>query len=241
MIRGDVFLDSVPSSTEGQANQQLLGQLTALGVDSIHIRRGVELEEFLAVAEFLWQFSGSGDGVAAAARRAQRPAHQPRQADPARHPLAHAAVARCADDAARPGLRGVDPPRAADVRGHRRRQADRRRDGARPGAGADPQGRAQQRRARTDPRRQAVREPHLLPLGERVGAQPAARQAGRAGRGDAGRAGRSRAAARRRQDADSAGDRQEGRARSTSTNGRRSSRTRRSAPRSSCRRRACIR
>jgi putative nucleotidyltransferase with HDIG domain len=64
MIRGDVFLDSRPTSTEGQANQQLLNQLTALGVDSIHITRGVELEEFLAVAEFLWQFSGSGDSVA---------------------------------------------------------------------------------------------------------------------------------------------------------------------------------
>jgi putative nucleotidyltransferase with HDIG domain len=64
VIRGDVFLDSVPSSTEGQANQQLLAQLTALGVDSIHIRRGVALDEFLAVAEFLWQFGGSGDSVA---------------------------------------------------------------------------------------------------------------------------------------------------------------------------------
>ena len=64
VIRGDVFLDSVPSSTEGQANQQLLTQLTALGVDSIHITRGVELEEFLAVAEFLWQYSGSSDSVA---------------------------------------------------------------------------------------------------------------------------------------------------------------------------------
>ena len=64
VIRGDVFLDSVPSSIDGQANQQLLGQLTALGIDSIHIRRGVELEEFLAVAEFLWQFNGASDGVA---------------------------------------------------------------------------------------------------------------------------------------------------------------------------------
>ena len=64
MIRGDVFLDSVPSSTEGQANHQLLNQLTALGVDSIHITRGVELEEFLAVAEFLWQYSGSSDSEA---------------------------------------------------------------------------------------------------------------------------------------------------------------------------------
>jgi putative nucleotidyltransferase with HDIG domain len=65
VIRGDVFLDSVPTSTEGQANLQLLEQLTALGIDSIHITRGVELEEFLAVAEFLWQFSGAGDSVAA--------------------------------------------------------------------------------------------------------------------------------------------------------------------------------
>src|SRR6185436_2852132 len=64
VIRGDVFLDSVPTSIEGQANQQLLNQLTSLGVDSIHITRGVELDEFLAVAEFLWQFSGSGDSVA---------------------------------------------------------------------------------------------------------------------------------------------------------------------------------
>ena len=65
VIRGDVFLDSVPSSTEGQANHQLLNQLTALGVDSIHITRGVELEEFLAVAEFLWQYSGTSDSVTA--------------------------------------------------------------------------------------------------------------------------------------------------------------------------------
>ena len=53
VIRGDVFLDSVPTSTEGQANQQLLNQLTALGVDSIHITVGVVLEELLGVAEFL--------------------------------------------------------------------------------------------------------------------------------------------------------------------------------------------
>src|SRR5688572_3306621 len=40
VIRGDVFLDSVPTSIEGHANQQLLNQLTVLGVDSIHITRG---------------------------------------------------------------------------------------------------------------------------------------------------------------------------------------------------------
>jgi putative nucleotidyltransferase with HDIG domain len=63
VIRGDVFLDSVASSSDGQANQQLVNQLTSLGVDSIHIHEGVELDEFLIVAEFLWQYSGAGASV----------------------------------------------------------------------------------------------------------------------------------------------------------------------------------
>ena len=39
VIRGDVFLDGVASNSENQANQQLLTQLSALGIDSIHILR----------------------------------------------------------------------------------------------------------------------------------------------------------------------------------------------------------
>lgn len=64
VIRGDVFLDGVASTSEHQANQQLLAQLAALGVDSIHIHEGVQREELLAVAEFLWQYAASGDSVA---------------------------------------------------------------------------------------------------------------------------------------------------------------------------------
>ena len=87
-------------------------------------------------------------------------------------------------------------------------------DRARPRAAADPQGRAQQRRAGPDSGGQAVREPDLLPFGERRDAEPAARQADRARRTGHGGAGRSGAAARHRQDADSARDREEaGRAR----------------------------
>ena len=101
VIRGDVFLDSVPSSTEGQANQQLLDQLTALGVDSIHITprrraRGVPRRRRVPLAV---QRIGRQRGRAA--RVAQRPTHQPGQADSARHALARAAVARRADGAAR--------------------------------------------------------------------------------------------------------------------------------------------
>ena len=69
VIRGDVFLDGVASNSEHQANQQLLSQLSALGVDSIHIHEGVQREELLAVAEFLWQYTESSDSMA---RRACR-------------------------------------------------------------------------------------------------------------------------------------------------------------------------
>jgi putative nucleotidyltransferase with HDIG domain len=73
VIRGDVFLDGVASESEGQASQQLLSQLTALGIDSIHIHEGVQRDEMLAVAEFLWQYTESGESMAAqlAARNVQ--------------------------------------------------------------------------------------------------------------------------------------------------------------------------
>src|SRR6185503_10645507 len=64
VIRGDVFLDSVASTNDHVANQQLLSQLSALGIDSIHIHDGVQRDELLAVAEFLWQYTESGDSMA---------------------------------------------------------------------------------------------------------------------------------------------------------------------------------
>jgi hypothetical protein len=64
VIRGDVFLDGVASSSDHQANQQLLSQLSALGIDSIHLHDGVQRDELLALAEFLWQYTESGDSMA---------------------------------------------------------------------------------------------------------------------------------------------------------------------------------
>ena len=72
VIRGDVFLDGVASSTEHQANQQLLSQLTALGIDSIHIHDGVQRDELLAVAEFLWQPDSSDSTASQLAARSVR-------------------------------------------------------------------------------------------------------------------------------------------------------------------------
>ena len=66
VIRGDVYLDGVASSEENQAGQQIIRELSALGIDSIHVREGVRLEELQTVAEFLWQYRDStGESVAA--------------------------------------------------------------------------------------------------------------------------------------------------------------------------------
>ena len=71
VIRGDVCLAGVASSDESQANQQIVRELSALGIDSIHIREGVPLEELQTVAEFLWQYRDSG-GESVAAQLARR-------------------------------------------------------------------------------------------------------------------------------------------------------------------------
>jgi putative nucleotidyltransferase with HDIG domain len=65
VIRGEVCLDGEASGPERPSNQQLVRELSTLGVDSIHIRQGVGLEELRAVAEFLWQHREPGKSVAA--------------------------------------------------------------------------------------------------------------------------------------------------------------------------------
>src|SRR4029434_4320416 len=73
VIRGDVFLDGVASNSENQANQQLISQLSSLGIDSIHVQEGVQRDELLAVAEFLWQYAERAESMTAqlAARNVQ--------------------------------------------------------------------------------------------------------------------------------------------------------------------------
>jgi putative nucleotidyltransferase with HDIG domain len=65
IIRGDVHLDGVAAGHEHQAKDQLLSQLSALGIDSIHIHQGVQRRELLAVAELLWQCTAAGESMAA--------------------------------------------------------------------------------------------------------------------------------------------------------------------------------
>jgi putative nucleotidyltransferase with HDIG domain len=53
MIRGDVHADGLSFAGDALASQ-MMAELSALGVQSIHISRGVEEPELLAVAKFLW-------------------------------------------------------------------------------------------------------------------------------------------------------------------------------------------
>lgn len=55
VIHGEVFVDGVSFSRDGQAQAPVLKELIELGVNSIYIRDGVEPAELLAVAECLWR------------------------------------------------------------------------------------------------------------------------------------------------------------------------------------------
>jgi putative nucleotidyltransferase with HDIG domain len=72
VIDGDVRLDGVSFGGDGQASAQAIRELADLGIDSIHIREGVETEELRSVAEFLWQFSDTSSGDAIESQLARR-------------------------------------------------------------------------------------------------------------------------------------------------------------------------
>ena len=56
VIHGKVFLDGASFDSDEPGNALVIHDLSELGVDSLHIHAGVEPEELLRVAEFLWQF-----------------------------------------------------------------------------------------------------------------------------------------------------------------------------------------
>ena len=72
IIHGDVHLDGVSFGRDQQANAQAIRELSDLGIDSIHIREGVQTDELRAVAEFLWQFKHSSDGEPVEVQLARR-------------------------------------------------------------------------------------------------------------------------------------------------------------------------
>jgi putative nucleotidyltransferase with HDIG domain len=62
VIHGSAHLDGVPFRQDSESQTQILRELTDLGVDSIHIGRGVTRHELLALSEFLWQLKEAPAG-----------------------------------------------------------------------------------------------------------------------------------------------------------------------------------
>lgn len=62
IIHGDVHLDGVSFRQDGETHSQIVRELADLGVDSIHIRRGVTRDEMGALSEFLWQLRDTPAG-----------------------------------------------------------------------------------------------------------------------------------------------------------------------------------
>ena len=55
IIHGDVHLDGVSFRQDNDTQAQIVRELSDLGVDSIHIARGVTRDELQRLSEFLWQ------------------------------------------------------------------------------------------------------------------------------------------------------------------------------------------
>ena len=55
VIHGQPHVDGICFRADGDAASQIFRELAELGVDSIHIARGVSRDELLALSEFLWQ------------------------------------------------------------------------------------------------------------------------------------------------------------------------------------------
>jgi putative nucleotidyltransferase with HDIG domain len=62
VIHGSAHLDGVPFRQDSEAQAQILRELTDLGIDSIHISRGVTRHELLALSEFLWHLKEAPSG-----------------------------------------------------------------------------------------------------------------------------------------------------------------------------------
>ena len=184
VIRGDAHLNGVPFRLESRQQEGVLHEFLALGFDSIHVTRGVTREELRSVADLMVGCKDGGPSSSArpGAGGGRRPARHARTARGARHPLHGAAMAGGAHSA-RPRLRRLAQDGRGDLRGRCRRESADRGRRARPAPVADVQGGGQHGGARADPGGEAVREPHLLPLGERLHPQPPPRPAHRPRRG----------------------------------------------------------
>lgn len=75
IIHGDVHLDGVSFRQDNDTQGQIVRELSELGVDSIHIKRGVTPGEILELSEFLWQLRDTPSNEPMEVRLARRHIH----------------------------------------------------------------------------------------------------------------------------------------------------------------------
>lgn len=62
IIHGDAHLDGLSFRHDSDANARIIQELTTLGIDSIHIRRGVTPDELRGLSSFLWELKDATGG-----------------------------------------------------------------------------------------------------------------------------------------------------------------------------------
>lgn len=72
VIHGDAHLDGLSFRHDSDANSRIIQELAALGIDSIHIRRGITPDELQALSQFLWELKDATGGPPMAHQLAER-------------------------------------------------------------------------------------------------------------------------------------------------------------------------
>ena len=62
VIHGDAHLDGLSFRHDSDANQRIIQELAALGIDSIHISRGITPDDLQALSGFLWELKDAAGG-----------------------------------------------------------------------------------------------------------------------------------------------------------------------------------
>ncbi len=75
VIHGDAHLDGVVFRADREGQPEVLRELTSLGVDSVHVQRGVSRQELQALSEFLWQIKDAPPGDPIDVQLARRRIH----------------------------------------------------------------------------------------------------------------------------------------------------------------------
>jgi putative nucleotidyltransferase with HDIG domain len=62
VIHGDAHLDGLSFRHDSDANSRIIQELSGLGIDSIHITKGISPDELLALSTFLWELKDAAGG-----------------------------------------------------------------------------------------------------------------------------------------------------------------------------------